>query len=299
MDLESLKLFLQVAAVGSFSRAALLAGTTQSAVSKRILALEKELGVALFERTGRGARLTDSGSALLPRADELTVNADGLRDFLATDLERPRGPVRIAMQPSTAWPLVRDVFVRVRNDYPAIHLFASEGPTSQVYEWLHAGRADIGVLSRHANEDLPHAEPLSSPQIHLISRPGEPLTLDATVPFKMLAGIPLIVASMPNGGRVLLEETARRKRIKLDVVMDLYSIHVIKKLVREGLAYSVAVPSAIVDELAAGQLAASRIVAPQLREHYFLSLSPMRRPTAAVRAVAQLIRELSHQRPTH
>lgn len=297
MDLESLRLFLQVAAVGSFSRAALLAGTTQSAVSKRILALERELAVPLFERTGRGVRLTDAGTALVPRADELATGADGLRDFLATDLARPRGPVRLAMQPSTAWPLLGELFPRVRRDYPAIHLFVSEGPTSQVHQWLHEGRADIGVLSRHFNEELAQAELLASPPILLVSRPGEAATSGATVPFRKLAGLPLIIASMPNGGRVLLEEEARKQRIKLDVVMDVYPIHLTKKLVREGLAYSVAVKSAIVDELAAGQLAAARIVAPQLREHYFLSLSPARRPSAAVRAVAQAIRDLNRSRP--
>jgi DNA-binding transcriptional LysR family regulator len=72
LELEPLRLFLQVAATGSFSRAATLASSTQSAVSKRIGALERRLDVRLFERTGRGARLTPAGRRLLPRAEAVT-----------------------------------------------------------------------------------------------------------------------------------------------------------------------------------------------------------------------------------
>jgi DNA-binding transcriptional LysR family regulator len=90
MDLATLKLFLQIAATGSFSRAAALSASTQSAVSKRISALENELGARLFERTGRGATLTGAGRVLLPRAEALTSEADGLADLLADDSRAPR-----------------------------------------------------------------------------------------------------------------------------------------------------------------------------------------------------------------
>ena len=71
MELRQLKYFLAVAANGSFSRVAALCGSTQSAVSKSISALEKEWSVRLFHRTGRGAGLTPAGRALLPKAESL------------------------------------------------------------------------------------------------------------------------------------------------------------------------------------------------------------------------------------
>ena len=101
--LDDLKLFLAVAASGSFSRAATLAGTAQPAVSKRIAALERQLDVTLFERTGRGARLTEAGRALVGRAEALTHAADSLADALAADVLQARGTVRVAIQPSVAW----------------------------------------------------------------------------------------------------------------------------------------------------------------------------------------------------
>lgn len=293
MLLEQLRDFLAVAAAGSFSRAAVISDSTQSAVSKRVLALERELGAALFERTGRGARLTEAGRTLLPRADLLVKEADSLRDVVAADSSRPRGTVRLAIQPSASWPLLRDLFVRLRDAHPSIHLEVAEAPTAQIVEWLRDGRHDLGVLSQSAHKALPDAQPLFASSLQLVSRAGDPLTRKSTVAFDRIAKLPLVVAVMPNGGRVLLEEVARRRGVRLNVAMDVYSIHLIKNLVRDGLAYTIALASAIADEVRAGQLAAARIAQPSITQAFFLSTSPARRPSAAVRAVAEMIRTLT------
>ena len=71
MDLEAVRTFVAAAAAGQFAEAADDLSITQQAVSKRIAALEKDLGVRLFTRTARGARLTTDGQAFLPHAHDL------------------------------------------------------------------------------------------------------------------------------------------------------------------------------------------------------------------------------------
>jgi DNA-binding transcriptional LysR family regulator len=71
VDLDAVRTFAAVADAGQFSEAAADLSVTQQAVSKRIAALEKDLGVRLFTRTTRGARLTVEGEAFLPHAHEL------------------------------------------------------------------------------------------------------------------------------------------------------------------------------------------------------------------------------------
>ncbi|BBJ46204.1 LysR family transcriptional regulator [Streptomyces antimycoticus] len=71
VDLKAVRTFVAVADAGQFQEAAAELSITQQAVSKRIAALEKELGVRLFTRTARGARLTIDGQAFLPHAREL------------------------------------------------------------------------------------------------------------------------------------------------------------------------------------------------------------------------------------
>ncbi len=71
MDLNAVRTFVAAAEAGQFQQAAADLAVTQQAVSKRVAALEKELGVRLFARTARGARLTVDGQAFLPHAHDL------------------------------------------------------------------------------------------------------------------------------------------------------------------------------------------------------------------------------------
>jgi DNA-binding transcriptional LysR family regulator len=76
VDLEAVRTFTAVAAAGQFVEAAADLSITQQAVSKRIATLERELGVRLFTRTARGAKLTVDGQAFLPHARELLAAAE-------------------------------------------------------------------------------------------------------------------------------------------------------------------------------------------------------------------------------
>ncbi|HAO33683.1 MAG TPA: LysR family transcriptional regulator, partial [Candidatus Competibacteraceae bacterium] len=80
MDIASLRAFVTIADQGSFSSAAERLHLTQPAVSKRVATLEEELNARLFDRLGRGVRLTEAGAVLLPRARRILAEvADGCR----------------------------------------------------------------------------------------------------------------------------------------------------------------------------------------------------------------------------
>ncbi|MEV7937759.1 LysR family transcriptional regulator [Kitasatospora sp. NPDC088264] len=91
MDLDTVRTFVAAADAGQFQEAAAELAVTQQAVSKRIAALERNLGVRLFTRTARGAELTIDGQAFLPHARELLRAAER-----AVESVRPgRRPLRI------------------------------------------------------------------------------------------------------------------------------------------------------------------------------------------------------------
>ncbi|MER6081539.1 LysR family transcriptional regulator [Streptomyces sp. NPDC001833] len=91
MDLTAVRTFVAVADSGQFQEAAAVLGVTQQAVSKRIAALEKELGVRLFTRTARGAEPTVDGRAFLPPARELLL----AEERAAASVRRGRRPLRV------------------------------------------------------------------------------------------------------------------------------------------------------------------------------------------------------------
>ncbi|MEU9079286.1 LysR family transcriptional regulator [Kitasatospora sp. NPDC004745] len=91
MDLEAVRTFAAVAEAGQFQLAAAELSITQQAVSKRVAALERDLGVRLFTRTPRGADLTIDGQAFLPHARELLRVAERAAGSVRTD----RRPLRV------------------------------------------------------------------------------------------------------------------------------------------------------------------------------------------------------------
>lgn len=299
MQLDHLRLFIAVSAAGSFSRAATLVGSTQSAVSKRVLALEEELRCRLFERNGRGARLTDAGRLLLPRAEALVGEADDLPDVVAASLGRPRGNVRLAVQQSVSWPLVGYVYGQASRRFPNIRLQISEAPMTQIDEWLRDGRVDLAVVARLSPATGTDSDRLFADAMHLVSAAGDRATRDPTVAFTRVAGLPLIVASLSNAGRVLIEEEARRRSLALNIALEINSLHLIKRMVAAGGRYAITSRRAVASEVASGTLAASRIVRPQIMHPFYLAIARNREPAAAVRAIADLVREAARPERAH
>src|SRR5262245_26660473 len=78
MNLPHIRAFVTAAALGNLSRAAAAMHLTQPALSKQIRTLERDLGVQLFDRVGRGVQLTSAGRDLLQSGRQLLLQADGL-----------------------------------------------------------------------------------------------------------------------------------------------------------------------------------------------------------------------------
>jgi DNA-binding transcriptional LysR family regulator len=129
MDLDAVRTFVAVVDTGRFAAAADEESVTQQAVSKRIAALEKDLGVRLFTRTARGAQLTVAGQAFLPSARELLQAAERAaasvrpgRRALRVDVINPRiGSARLLRDFHRAHPEIElDVVTRLLDVGAAI-----------------------------------------------------------------------------------------------------------------------------------------------------------------------------------
>lgn len=289
MEFRNLELFLHVAATGSFSRAATLASSTQSSVSKGIAALEAELSTRLFDRTGRGVTLTRAGRTLLDRAEALVGEIRTLPDLLAEHGAPPTGLVRMGIQPSASWPLVRELLAAVGERLPQVRLLVSEGTTQQIEQWLVEGRCDLAVLSRMPPAASAESRMLFSVALEVVGRAGVAELAAGAVPFSQLSHLPLVMASVPNGGRLLLEEQARRRSLQLNVAQEINSFHLTKRLVEAGTWFTVASRPSVEAEIRAGLLVAAPIVRPSIRQTFHLAIAGRRQAPVAVRQVADLV----------
>ncbi len=95
MDWEKLKIFRSVAEAGSFTRAGEIIGLSQSAVSRQISSLEKDLKVPLFHRHARGLILTEQGELLFRTAHEVFTQLEAAKTMLRDSKEKPSGVLRV------------------------------------------------------------------------------------------------------------------------------------------------------------------------------------------------------------
>ncbi len=158
MDLETLRLFVDLAETKSFSKTAERNYLSQSAVSQRIRTLEQEFGQVLVERgKGRpGARFTEAGEHLLIGARDLVTRADVLKREVAELGGAIGGTLRVATVYSIGLHAVTPALTRFLTEYPQVNLHLEYLRTDRIYEALVAGTVECGIVA--CPRERPHVE---------------------------------------------------------------------------------------------------------------------------------------------
>lgn len=296
MEINSLRLFLEVSELGSFTKAAAQKQTVQSHISKQISDLEKVCGAALFRRTGRGVVLTEFGQVVAQRAGAWIKDSDEFFAFIRQSSTVPMGEVKIGMLPSAAHPLMTHVFNRLRIEYPQIQLNVREGQGSELDALLETGSVDMAVLFRYKKPNGQDETLLSTADTYLVSGLGLSQPYGETVDFKRLEGLSLVLPRRPSHWRSILDETARSKGFSFSVELEADSLRMQKEVVASNAGlYALLGPFSISDELRSGRLQASKIVGPELRRYVALTHAKQGHFNQASRIVSQLIKETASQ----
>jgi DNA-binding transcriptional LysR family regulator len=146
LDPVTLRLFVAVCEEGHIARAAEREAIVASAVSKRLGALEDELGVALLLRGRRGMEPTAAGEALLRRAREVLGGMERLRAELSEFASGVQGSVRVLASPSVLAEHLPDDLARFLAQHPGIQIQLDERVSPDIVRSVREGAADLGVL---------------------------------------------------------------------------------------------------------------------------------------------------------
>ncbi|GAA5232910.1 LysR family transcriptional regulator [Verticiella sediminum] len=289
MELRQILYFVRVAEQRSFSRAAELLGVSQPSLSRQVQLLEAELGRHLLLRNGRGVEPTEAGLRLLGHGRALLGMAEravaDVRDMDGAAV----GKVVLGLPPRVAQVITPTLVSTFRSRFPGAAITVAEGLSAQMREALLAGRLELALLY----------DPAPSPQLAVESLFREPLVLAASpalaprlprqVPVARLGRYPLVVPSLPNAIRTLLERTCRRHGVQLNVVAEVDAVGTIQELAERAQAYAVLPRSAVAGT---PELRMARIVQPEILNDLVLA-SPAKRPgTRLAEETAQLLREL-------
>ncbi len=212
MELGQLQAFEAVAREGSFTRAAESLGLTQPAVSVRVSQLEAELGGPLFERGGRGLRLTPMGQTFLPYAERaLSAVTDGAQ-VVQRHLEGTAGRVAVVAIDTIAMVLLPKPFARFRREYPSVDITIRLRIGQSILAHLHRGTANLGLTAAplwdHGMRVLAHfQEP-----VRAVVGSGHPLTKRGPLTLEDLYQHTIYRVSLSKHVTALVEGIAEQAR---------------------------------------------------------------------------------------
>jgi DNA-binding transcriptional LysR family regulator len=147
MELRHLRYFLAVAEELNFTRAARRLNMAQPPLTQQIKALEAEMGVSLFDRTGYRVELTDAGRSFVPQVARILADVRNAVLIAKRAAEGQVGHVRVGFTESASFnPLVTAAFRNFRAAYPEVEVSLEESPTTVLATGLREGRIDAAFV---------------------------------------------------------------------------------------------------------------------------------------------------------
>jgi LysR family nitrogen assimilation transcriptional regulator len=299
MNLKQLEYFVQVAELGSFSKAAVVLDIAQPALSRQVRSLETELHQQLFLRNGRGVALTDAGKRLFDHSVAVLQLMAHAREDLGASRNEPIGRVTIGLPPSMGRQLTLPLIDRFKKELPSARLAIVEGLSTHIVEWVTTGRIDIGLVYNPEAQPGLEITPLLQEQLGLVGHAPKGKRKRAALPplpMKELSHYPLIVPERVHAMRRLLDTQAALTGIKLDIAWEVSSVPSIIDLVCAGYGYAVLTASGVAASARSGELVTRRLTDPTPVSVLCLAISAHRRPTPltqhTMRLLTALVREL-------
>lgn len=258
ITVTQLTAFLAVVEGGSVTAAADALMVTQPSVSSAIAALGRELGSELFERSGRGVRLTSAGAAFVPYATDVVGLLDSGRQAVREAVEIAASRLRIIAVTTAAESFVPPLMRAFSDRHPRIELTLDVGNRERVLDRIRSRRVDVAILGKPPPDDRLVAEPLFENEIVCIAAADDPAVGQTGVPATSLGDRAWLLRE-PGSGTRALNEQFLADRGMAPRQLTLGSNGAIKQAARAGLGLSLISREAVEGELASGRLGEIRL----------------------------------------
>ncbi|MFF8372345.1 LysR family transcriptional regulator [Streptomyces lydicus] len=254
-DLGALELLLAVARLGSLGRAARARGISQPAASSRIRSMERQLGVALVERSPRGSRLTDAGALVTDWARRVVEAAEAFDAGAQALRGRRDSRLRVAASMTIAEYLLPGWLIALRTELPGTAVSLLAGNSSMVAERLLAGEADLGFVEGLAVPAGLDGAVIAHDRLVVVAAPSHPWTRRrGELTADELAATPLILRERGSGTRQVLDAALAAHGGLAEPLLELASTTAVKAAVVSEAAPSVLSELAVGEELGARRL---------------------------------------------
>jgi DNA-binding transcriptional LysR family regulator len=272
VKVERLGAFVEVARSGSLTRAARILDLTQPALSERLMALERDLGVDLFVRTHRGVRLTDAGRALVPHAERaIAAIAEGRR--VVDELRRGKGGrLAVGAAPAVSTYVLPGVLRLFNRAHPDVELSVRTGHSEEVLDMVLREDVQVGVVRELRHPEV-ETSPLYEDELVLVVHRTHRFAERGRIRIADLAPEHLVTFDRASSYTELTQALFREAGIVPRGTIELDNIDAAKKCVAQGLGVALLPRQAVREELAA----------KTLRPVVIAGARPIRRRIVAVR----------------
>jgi len=290
LNLHLLRLFVTVARLGNFSRAAEVLHISQPAVSRGVREFEDQVGNRLLERNSSGAVPTEAGLILLRHAAALFAAERAAEEDLAALRGLTSGSLVIGASTTVSTWFLPPLLGRFHQDHPAVRLQLRTANTLLVAELLLAREVDVAIVEGPIDQPGIVVRPWREDHMVWIAAPSHHLARQPTpVPVARLADELIIVREPGSGTRDVGHSALADHGVQPKEILEVGSTETIRQLVAAGMGLALVSQAAIRAELSLGTLVILEI------EHFTLSRTlsllslPGRQPTAAAAAFEQLL----------
>src|SRR5512140_247963 len=188
MQIESLKVFCDLAETESFTKAAQINNVTQSAVSQQISSLERIFKALLIERSKKRFRLTREGQVLYDHSKHVIQTYDALHSKLQEIKEIISGTIRIATIYSIGLHDLPPYLKKFLKGYPTVNVHVEYRRANQVYDDVLSNVVDLGMIAYPIRDSKLEIVPLRKDPLVLICHPHHPLAKNKTLKLKAISG---------------------------------------------------------------------------------------------------------------
>ena len=259
MQIESLKVFCDLAETESFTKAAQINGVTQSAVSQQISSLERQFKSLLIERSKKKFRLTREGQVLYDYSKQIIQTYDSLFSRLQEIKDIVSGTIRLATIYSVGLHDLPPYLKKFLKAYPTVNIHVEYRRSNQVYDDVLGNVVDLGLVAYPQKDAKLEIVPLRRDMLVLICHPDHPFAKVKSINLTEISGQKFIGFEPDIPTRKAIDKILKERSISVQHVMEFDNIETVKRAVEIDAGIAIVPHGTIVQEVSKQTLAEVKI----------------------------------------
>lgn len=259
MQIESLKMFCDLAETESFTKAAHISKVTQSAVSQQISSLERQFQSLLIERSKKKFRLTREGQVLYDYSKQIIQTYDSLFHKLQEIKNIISGTIRVATIYSVGLHDLPPYLKKFLKSYPTVNVHVEYRRSNQVYEDVLSNVVDLGLVAYPQRDAKLEIVPLRKDMMVLICHPQHPFAKSKSIKLKEVSGQKFISFEPDIPTRRATDRILKEHSVTVQHVMEFDNIETLKRAVEIDAGMAIVPQGTITQEVSKQTLAEVKI----------------------------------------